>query len=108
MKVLLAVSLMVSAGAVSAELSAARLEHLRSCNKTSEIAAAIMSLRQSGAPMADVMSFAASDPAHEAMVIEAYSRPAGASKAEQDRATNEFRDKSYFDCYRSEQGAAMK
>lgn len=108
MKVLLAVSLMVAAGSVSAELSAARVEHLRSCNKISEAAAAIMGLRQSGTPMAEVMSFAADDPALEAMVIEAYSRPAGASKAEQDRATNEFRDKAYLDCYRSFQGAVMK
>jgi hypothetical protein len=70
------------------------------CEEVADLASTTMASRQSGAPMANVMSMS-EDPSFEDIVISAYERPRYTTQEHQQRAIQNFRDEWYLDCVKA-------
>jgi Sec7-like guanine-nucleotide exchange factor len=87
------------AAAATAEDASETLSPSQRCAKMSQLAEQIMDLRQTGASMASVMEIATGNELLVSIVVEAYKRNRYETKDMQTRATTDFANDFYLECF---------
>lgn len=96
MKFLLTVILLASSLAANAEKS-----NISVCNELQELGYKIMELRQSGVPVSTVMGASDGNKTINSIIIAAYEEMQYSTKEYQIRASREFANKVYIECFKA-------
>lgn len=76
-------------------------DYMELCREISNLAESIMSNRQSGASMVQMMDIADGNGLAQSLVAAAYEEPRYSTPQYQQEAISDFRDQAYLECYRA-------
>lgn len=71
----------------------------KQCGVHQALATQVMSARQAGVAVNDMMTVSKGDALVDGLIVEAFKEPAYSTKSFQDKASNEFGSKVYLACY---------